>query len=194
MDEHRKAIHELCDTYYHDNINASISDEITDHLIKTREAKSATEEIINRLSVESRIEILAELMVLATLMDKKIITFSREVFVSLLVFRNLDKTLGLFVENHYTESQKLKISEAIYREIELDKKFMKGEDPSYEESQEQIKRLTDKSVYSYQTLLELIVGLKLAQRSGQSIELIKFFEMLIAYVRLTINTFKLYRS
>jgi hypothetical protein len=181
MDEHRKAIHELCDTYYHDNINASISDEITDHLIKTREAKSATEEIINRLSVESRIEILAELMVLATLMDKKIITFSREVFVS-------------FVENHYTESQKLKISEAIYREIELDKKFMKGEDPSYEESQEQIKRLTDKSVYSYQTLLELIVGLKLAQRSGQSIELIKFFEMLIAYVRLTINTFKLYRS
>ena len=127
-------------------------------------------------------------------MNKKIITITRKVIISLIIFRDSDRTLGLFVENRYTESQKMKISEAIYREIEFDKKFMSGEDQSYEESQEQIKRLTDKSIYSYQTLLELTVGLRQAQKTGQSIGLIKFFEMMIAFVKLAINSFKLYRS
>ena len=64
MDEHQKAIHELCDTYYHDNINGSIRDEIINHLIRTKQVESATEEIVNRLTIESRIEILADLMIL----------------------------------------------------------------------------------------------------------------------------------
>jgi len=193
MDDHAKAIHELCSKHYHDNIiSGSIRDEIINHLIRTKQTESATEEIVNRLTVESRIEILADLMVLAELMHQKIVTSAEEVIISLMVFRKSDRILGSFIENRPTEAQKQKISAALIHELNFMRKSM-DVDPSYEEAQEQIKRLTDKTIYSYQTLLELTIGARRAKMSNE-IELLELFERMKAVVRMTIDSFKLYRS
>ncbi len=193
MDEYAKAIHELCDKHYHDNISESVRNLIENNLMQTKQIESAAKEIVNRLTVESRIKIIGDFMGLADLMNEKIIPISENIILILIAFRDSDRVLGSFLENRQTAEQKRKITEVLVYELNFEKKLREEEYPSSEKIDEQIKRLTDKNVFSYQTLLELTIGARRAQVADE-IEFRKLFERMIILVTLTINSFKLYRT
>jgi hypothetical protein len=193
MDEHYRAIQDLCSTHYHDNvINGTVRDEIFHHLIRTRHPESATELIVNRLTVESRIEVLADILLVGQLMVEGVMTRDNQILACLDTFVQSDRILGGFISNPMTNAQREEIIGILIKELNLKAKNMEN-DPSFDEIEEQIKRLQDKSVYSYHTLLELSVGSRRARFMKQP-EMEEISDRLKAMVKITIDSFKLYRS
>lgn len=193
MDEHYNAIQNLCNTHYHDSvISATVRDEIIHHLIRTRHPEKAIELIVNRLTVESRIEVLADVLLISDLMNDGIMKPDEQILKCTKKFEKADRILGKFVSNRFTDEQKNRLVSILVKELNLVVKSRESDLP-FDEIQEQAKRLQDKSVYSYQTLLELSIGSRRARFTSQS-EIEDVFNRLKAMVKISIDSFKLYRS
>lgn len=192
MDDHYKAIQDLCSSHYHDNvISGTVRDEIIHHLIRTRHPESATELIVNRLTVESRIEVLADVLLLSDLMSDGIMKPDEQISICVNKFKKTDRILGTFISNRMTDEQKNKIASILIKEMNL--VISRQSDLSFDEIKEQAKRLQDKNIYSYQTLLELSVGSRRARFTNQS-EIEDVFNRLKIMVKNSIDSFQLYRS
>lgn len=192
MDEHYTTIQDLCRMYYHDKINDDIRTEIVHHLIRTRDTASATELIVNRLTVESRIEVFADILLLSDLITEGICQPAEQIFVCLKKIEQSDRTLGSFVKNRLSDEEKMRITRILVEQANLMLKF-REQNPTLEEVEAQAQLLQDKSVYSYQTMLELTVASRRAKTVNQP-ELMEMFDRLKNTVKMAIDSFKLYRS
>lgn len=183
MDEHEKYIHEICNMYNNQHIDDRICLSAAVHASLTNQAANATRELISRLSVEARIEIISYL-ILAREMRQANGEPSKNIEICLNTFQSFDQDLGIFLRKRLSPDEYLNRMKLVVEDMELMRNLRdpNGKPYSHAENRQHENEVKEKNVFSYRTLLEVVIRQKVIEMQHDK-KAISFIDQIKRYIQ-----------